>query len=83
MPEGRSRETASISKDNLITCMVAIESLSLSLFPRSHDIDKQGDLDREVDELEERATEATKLTEPRENSYIEFRVIRLMIVSRH
>ena len=34
---------------------------------------QQGDLDREVNELEERALEAARLTEPRENSYIEFR----------
>ena len=38
----------------------------------------QGDLEREVNELEERATEAGKLTEPRENSYIEFRVRMIM-----
>lgn len=34
---------------------------------------QQGDLEREVNELEERAAEAAKLIEPRENSYIEFR----------
>ena len=36
--------------------------------------DTKGDLEREVVEMEERAAEAAKLMEPRENSYIEFRV---------
>ena len=39
-----------------------------SLFP------SQGDLESEVEELGERSLEASKLVEPRENSYIEFRV---------
>ena len=37
-------------------------------------------MEREVNELEERAAEASKLTEPRENSYIEFRVMMMMLL---
>ena len=40
----------------------------------------QGDLEREVNELEERAAEAAKLIEPRENSYIEFRVMMMLLM---
>ena len=45
-----------------------------------HGVYNQGDLEREVDELEERAAEASKLTEPRENSYIEFRVMIILFM---
>ena len=40
----------------------------------------QGDLESEVEELGERSLEASKLVEPRENSYIEFRVCSLFYV---
>ena len=33
-----------------------------------------------MNELEERAAEAAKLIEPRENSYIEFRVMMMMMM---
>ena len=49
-------------------CALTIDQIAQVYFP------SQGDLESEVEELGERSLEASKLVEPRENSYIEFRV---------
>ena len=51
--------------------LLGIDQIAQVLF---HAYPSQGDLESEVEELGERSLEASKLVEPRENSYIEFRV---------
>ena len=54
--------------------LLCIDQIAKVSFP------SQGDLESEVEELGERSLEASKLVEPRENSYIEFRVCSLFYV---
>ena len=55
-------------KKNSFFWALTIDQIAQVSFP------SQGDLESEVEELGERSLEASKLVEPRENSYIEFRV---------
>ena len=57
--------------------LLGIDQIAQVLF---HAYPSQGDLESEVEELGERSLEASKLVEPRENSYIEFRVCSLFYV---
>ena len=57
--------------------LLGIDQIAKVLF---HAYPSQGDLESEVEELGERSLEASKLVEPRENSYIEFRVCSQLYV---
>ena len=57
-----------LPEKHLFFWALTIDQIAQVSFP------SQGDLESEVEELGERSLEASKLVEPRENSYIEFRV---------
>ena len=63
-----------LPENHLFFWALTIDQIAQVSFP------SQGDLESEVEELGERSLEASKLVEPRENSYIEFRVGYLFYV---